>query len=146
MKVKDILIAKGTQVVTIPEDETIFQALQIFAKNKVGSLLVLNQSNDIVGIISPRDVLTELLKDCEKIRQIIVKNVMTTNLIIGTPDDELEYVMAIMTENRIRHLPILENKRLAGIISIGDVVKTQIKQIHAENHYLRDFIEGKYPA
>lgn len=146
MKVKDILATKGTQVVTIQEDETIFQALQTFAKNKVGSLLVLNQKNDIVGIISPRDVLMELLKDCEQIRQIKVKTVMTTNLIVGTPDDDLEYVMAIMTENRIRHLPILQNKRLAGIISIGDVVKTQIKQIHAENHYLRDFIEGKYPA
>lgn len=146
MKVKDILAAKGTLVVTIQEEETIFHALQTFAKNKVGSLLVLNSKSDIVGIISPRDVLMELLKDCEKIRQIKVKEVMTTNLIIGTPNDDLEYVMAIMTENRIRHLPILENKRLAGIISIGDVVKTQIKEIHAENRYLRDFIEGKYPA
>ncbi len=146
MKVKDILATKGTQVVTIQENETIFQALQTFAKNKVGSLLVLNQKNDIVGIISPRDVLMELLKDCEQIRQIQIKDVMTTNLIIGTPDDDLEYVMTILTENRIRHLPILQNKRLAGIISIGDVVKTQIKEIHAENHYLRDFIEGKYPA
>ncbi len=146
MKVKDILAAKGTQVVTIQEEETIFEALQIFAKNKVGSLLVLNESGAIVGIISPRDVLMELLKDCEKIRRIKVKGVMTTNLIIGTPDDDLEYVMAIMTENRIRHLPVLENKRLAGIISIGDVVKKQIKEIHAENRYLRDFIEGKYPA
>ena len=71
---------------------------------------------------------------------------MTKDIIVASPDDDLDYVEAIMTENRIRHVPIIENKALAGIVSIGDLVKAQLKQTSVENRYLRDFIEGKYPA
>jgi len=146
MKVRDILETKGSDVVTIKHDDSLFRALEIFATNKVGSLLVLDAERKIVGIVAPRDLLMEVLKRCTQLEQVKVEEVMTRELIIGTLDDNLEYVQTIMTENRIRHLPILDGARLAGIVSIGDVVKAHLKEIHAENRYLRDYMESKYPG
>jgi len=146
MKVKDILAVKGKNVVTINEDATVYEALATFAENKVGSLLVLDSTGSIVGILAARDVLMATLNACDKIGETKVKTIMTRDIIIGGPDDDLNYVMKIMTENRIRHLPIIENKQLGGIVSIGDVVKAQLKEVDAENRYLRDYIVSKYPA
>ncbi|MBN1347984.1 CBS domain-containing protein [candidate division KSB1 bacterium] len=146
MKVKDILAIKGSDVVTINEDATIYEALSTFDSNRVGSLLVLDDKAGIVGIVAPSDVLRATLRACEKIKSIKVKTIMTRELIIGDPNDDLTYVRAIMTENRIRHLPIIENKKLVGIVSIGDIVKTELKAKDVENRYLRDYIISKYPA
>ncbi len=146
MKVKDVLEKKGSHVVTITETSTVFEALSTFAANRVGSLLVLNDKEIIVGIIGARDVLMAVLRACDDIKALQIKEIMTRNIIIGSIDDDLDKVRALMTENRIRHLPIIENKELAGIISIGDVVKAELNEVHVENRYLRDFIEGKYPA
>jgi len=146
MKVKDVLAEKGTHVVTVNQEATVYEALQIFAANRVGSLLVLDDKGGIVGIIGARDALMAVVKACDEIRQIKVKEIMTQNIIIGALEDELDNVEIIMTENRIRHLPIIDQNKLAGIISIGDVVKAQLKNIHVENRYLKDYIIGKYPA
>ena len=146
MKVRDILETKGFDVVTIRNDESLFRALVVLATNKVGSLLVLDSEKNIVGIVAPRDLLMEVQKGGEELAKTPVEKVMTRDLIIGTPDDDLEYVQAIMTENRIRHLPILDGERLTGIVSIGDVVKAHLKEIHAENRYLRDYMISKYPG
>ena len=146
MKVKDVLAEKGTHVVTVNQEATVYEALQIFAANRVGSLLVLDNKGGIVGIIGARDALMAVVKACDEIRQIKVKEIMTQNIIIGALEDELDNVEIIMTENRIRHLPIIDQNKLAGIISIGDVVKAQLKNIHVENRYLKDYIIGKYPA
>jgi len=146
MKVKDILAVKGTDVVTINEEATVFEALSTLAEHKVGSLIVLDSKAGIVGIVAPRDVLEETLRICEGIRTVQVKSIMTRDLIIGDPEDDLGYVQAIMTENRIRHLPIIKENKLAGIISIGDVVKAQLKAKDVENRYLRDYIVSRYPA
>ena len=146
MKVKDILDIKGKFIVTIRKEQTIFDALGTFAKNRVGSLIVLDDDSNTVGIIAPRDVLTNVLNRIDKIHDIKVSEVMTKDVIVGTPEDDLVYVQTIMTENRIRHLPIIENNQLVGIISIGDVVKAQLKVFDAENRYLRDYMVSKYPA
>lgn len=146
MKVKDILAEKGTHVVTVSQEATVYEALQTFAANRVGSLLVLDEKGGIVGIVAARDALMAVLRACDEIRTIKVKEIMTQKIIIGDPDDDLDSVEVIMTENRIRHLPIIKDNKLAGIISIGDVVKAQLKNIHVENRYLKDYILGKYPA
>lgn len=146
MKVKDVIAVKGSNVVTIQESHSILNALEKFSAYRVGSLLVKNEADEIVGILSPRDVLMEVLNRCDQIGEVKVLEVMTRDLIISTPDDDLNYVQAIMTENRIRHLPIMDGQNLAGIISIGDVVKAQLKEINAENKYLRDYMVSKYPA
>ena len=75
-----------------------------------------------------------------------VKDFMTENLVVCVPDDDIDTAMACMTNNRFRHLPIVENKKVVGIISIGDVVKAQVHNLKVENHYLIDYITGKYPG
>ncbi len=146
MKVKDILTEKGTNVVTIRENNTVLEAMNQFAISKVGSLLILDDDHQIIGIIASRDVLMAVLNDRKNLDTILVRDIMTKDIIVASLDDDVDYVQAIMTENRIRHVPIIENKKLAGIISIGDLVKAQLKKTSVENRYLKDFIEGKYPA
>jgi CBS domain-containing protein len=146
MKVKEVLAEKGTHVVTVNQEATVYEALQTFAANRVGSLLVLDDKGGIVGIIGARDALMAVVRTYDEIRKITVKEIMTKNIIIGDPDDDLDKVEVIMTENRIRHLPIIKQDKLAGIISIGDVVKAQLKNIHVENRFLKEYIVGKYPA
>jgi CBS domain-containing protein len=146
MKAKDIIGTKGSRVVTCHEDNSLLEALAIFSASKIGSLLVVDSHDKIQGIIAPRDILLVVLNDLDKIRDLKVKEIMSTNLIVATIDDDVEYLQAIMTENRIRHIPILEGSALKGIISIGDVVKAQVVEKEVENRYLKDYIEGKYPG
>jgi len=146
MKVKDILEVKGSRVVNCHEDNSVMDALAIFAANRVGSLLVVDANENIMGILAPRDVLLVVLKNYENVKNIKVSTVMTKDLLVATLDDDIEYIQNIMTENRVRHIPILDGGSVKGLISIGDVVKAQMKEKDVENRYLKDYIEGKYPA
>ena len=147
MKVKDILKVKGTKVYTINENSTLMAASQKFFSNKIGSLLVVNDKEEIIGIVAPNDILKAVLEGCtENCALQKVNQVMTKNIICASEEDSLDYIQAIMTENRIRHIPIFEQKELKGLVSIGDIVNAQIKIHQVENHYLKDYIEGKYPA
>ncbi len=146
MKVKDILAAKGNRVVTIEQNTTVIDAMSIFSANRIGSLLIVDKSNQILGIIGARDVLMAVVNHLEKVKSMTVDAIMTTNLIIGTEEDEVDYILAVMTENRIRHIPIMNGKELKGMVSIGDVVKALLKEKDVENRYLKDYIADKYPA
>jgi len=141
MKIRDILHGKGAQVVTIGPDATIHDAMAALVAHRIGSLVVLDQQGKIVGIITERDILRECAARSERVKETKVREVMTTNLIIGLADDEVSYVMGIMTQNRIRHLPILAGEHLEGLISIGDVVKAQLEETEFENRYLKDYIQ-----
>lgn len=146
MKVKDILAQKGSRVITIEKDISILDAMKIFPANRVGSLIVVDKFNDILGIIAARDVLMAVINHLDQIKTMTVEEIMTTNLIIGTEEDSIEYLQAIMTENRIRHIPILEGRKLKGLVSIGDVVKALMTEKDVENRYLKDYIADKYPG
>lgn len=147
MKVKDILQAKGSAVETTTEETTLMAAITVFFEKRIGSLIVKDANDKIVGIMAPNDVLQAVKDGCEDNCSIMrVKEVMTKDIICASEDDTVDYIQAVMTENRIRHLPIMDKDQLKGIVSIGDVVKAQIKEKDVENHYLRDYIEGKYPA
>jgi len=146
MKVKDILAQKGSRVVTIRKETTVLDAISMFSANKVGSLLVVDMNDNILGIIAASDVLMAVVNDLDHISELHVDKIMTTKLIVTTEDDDIDYVEAIMTENRIRHIPVIESKELKGIISIGDVVKLILKAEHVENKYLKDYIADKYPG
>ncbi len=146
MKVKDILAEKGSRVVTTHQDNTVVEAMALFFANKIGSLLVVDKDDNILGILAPNDVLKAVQIDAENISTIRVSSIMTKDIIAASEEDTIDYIQAIMTENRIRHIPILEGKILKGVISIGDVVKAQIEEKEVENRYLKDYIEGKYPA
>ena len=146
MKVKDILAAKGNRVVTIEKDTKVIDAMLIFSANRIGSLLIVDRNNNILGIVGARDVLMAVVNHPDTIKTITVDTIMTTNLIIGTEDDHVDYILAVMTENRIRHIPIMNGKELKGMVSIGDVVKALLTEKDVENRYLKDYIADKYPA
>ncbi len=142
MKVKDILAKKGPHVFTIGENNSVAEGLKILANNNIGALIVLNADGKVVGIISERDYIKLLNKDATLINELLIKDAMTKNVIIVEPEDELSYIESIMTSNRIRHLPVIQNDILVGIVSIGDAVKVQIENLKVENKYLFDYIGG----
>jgi CBS domain-containing protein len=146
MKVKDILAVKGSRVVTVEKNTSVLDAMLIHSANRVGSLLVVDNDGSILGIIGARDVLMAVVNHLEEIKTLTVEKIMTKNLIVGNPDDKLDYILSVMTENRIRHVPIFEGKELKGLLSIGDVVKAQLKETKVENKYLKDYIADKYPG
>ena len=146
MKASDILADKGTRVVTIDKDNLLVDVMSHFLVNRVGSLVVVNKYDEIMGIVAPVDVLEAVHNDPVNISTMTVSEVMSEDVIVAGPDESVEALMAIMTENRIRHIPIINQGRLAGLVSIGDVVKAQLTVHEVQISYLRDYIEGKYPA
>lgn len=146
MKAKDILAVKGRRVITIHQDNTVIEAIALFFANRVGSLIVVDENDDIKGILAPNDVLKAVHNDLDNIQHTKVSRFMSTNLIVAKLDDDIDYIQAVMTENRVRHIPIIEKGKLQGLVSIGDVVKAQLKKRDVENQYLKEYIEGKYPA
>jgi len=142
MKVKDILQTKGLKVWSVKDTEIIQNAVKILVEQKIGALLVIDDKNEIVGIITERDIMGALHKYGEKLPKTVVSKVMTEKVIIGTPEDELEYIMNVMTYNRVRHIPVMEDKHLYGMISIGDVVKAQLHDSQAQIKYLKDYMQG----
>lgn len=152
MRIRDILQEKGTEVVTIGATQTIHDAIGELNKHGIGALIVTAKGEEIVGIITERDILRECGNRCNRLNESptpeesacpsLVQNAMTKNLVIGLLDDDLNYVMGVMTKNRIRHLPILDDGSLAGIISIGDLVNAHFEEKVVENRTLKDYIHG----
>ena len=146
MKVRDILKDKGAEVATIGAEETLRDVVRKLVEKNIGSLLVLDEKGGIAGIITERDVLKQCDKRLDSVNALKVKEVMTKDLIVASPDDDLDYVENIMTQNRVRHLPIIAGKKLEGIISIGDLINVLRGECKVENRYLQDYISGKYPG
>lgn len=150
MQIKDILKEKGTRVATIDAEETIHAAIVELNRQGIGSLIVMDEDGAIAGIITERDVMQCCGENCSHLKaappreQIVcpflVKEVMTKDLIIGVPEDDLNYVMGIMTKHHIRHLPILDNGSLAGIISISDLVNAHLEENVFESRTLKDYV------
>jgi uncharacterized protein len=141
MKIRDILRTKGHDVITIAPDQPVLAAVRVLSEHRIGALVVRDEGG-VAGIISERDVLNLAAGDPARLTSTPVADVMTTNVIVGVPEDDLDYVMSIMTNNRIRHLPVLEGERLAGLVSIGDVVNAVRRSVEAENRHLKEYIQG----
>ena len=148
MKVKYIIADKGTQIYSIHPDKPVSEALAILNEKHIGALMVLDDEENIEGIVSERDILYKYADaGCLPTQDMLVKEVMTPKqkLIIGHASDDLAYVMSVMTENKIRHLPIIsETGKLVAIISIGDVVKRLLKYAEHEKKMLLEYIELGY--
>lgn len=145
MDVGGILRTKGSEVLTIRPDASLQSAVKALVTAGVGSVLVV-EGERIAGILTERDVLRESARHFDEMKNRTVGDIMTTDVIIGIPGDSLDYVMELMTSRRIRHLPIMDNGRLAGIVSIGDVVKARSQLAEIEVRHLTDYITGRYPA
>jgi CBS domain-containing protein len=140
MKVEDLLRAKGTAVVTVRPHETIDALVHRFKLEKIGAVVVSSDGKAIEGMISERDVVRGLAEHGTALLTRHVSDEMTRQVVTCRPDDGLKNVMRKMTQHRVRHLPVTESGELAGIISIGDVVKNRLDDMEMEANVLRDYI------
>ena len=140
---ENVLISKllGRDVISLNEDNTIYDAINLLAKNKIGALPVVKNQKILCGIISERDIIRELAKDIKKnLKKSLVNTIMTSKVITCNKFTKSDELMDIMTVNKIRHIPIIEGENLIGIISIGDVVKRLIEKFNLENDYLKSWL------
>lgn len=145
MNVNDLLKAKNRDTVTIAPENTVIEAMKKIIDHKIGALPVMD-GDDLQGIVSERDMFRAVYQNRKSALNIKVGDIMTRDIVIGFLDDDVENVLALMTKNRFRHLPIMDHQKLIGIISIGDVVAAKTTKLKVENRYLKDYITGKYPA
>ena len=142
MNVKSILAHKGSTVKTIQPGATVGDAARVLAEARIGAVVVSTDGNTISGILSERDIVRVIGLEGTAALDWKVDRAMTANVVTCKPQDRLEDLMGMMTDRRIRHLPVTENGRMTGVISIGDVVKERINQIQADAEAMRDYITG----
>lgn len=139
MRVADILEQKGTKTVTVAQTDNVSRAVEILREHGFGALVVSSDGERIEGIISERDIVRALgLRD--DLLDIAVSEIMTEKVFTCAPSDQVDGLMAMMTEKRIRHLPVETNGRLGGLISIGDVVKHRVSELEAETKLVQEYI------
>jgi CBS domain-containing protein len=140
-KLRDILLVKGRQIYTVWPTATLQDVVNLLVQHNCGSLLVV-EADQLLGIITERDILRAAAEIGRPLSECLVQDHMAVELLTGTPDDAIGQVMGLMTHHRVRHLPVLEDDQLVGIVSIGDIVKAQHHQLSMENHYLKNYIQG----
>jgi CBS domain-containing protein len=138
MTVASILKSKGTHVETVRPDTTLRVVAWNLKVKRIGVLVVSRDDTTVLGVVSERDIVRALADHGPDAVRLSVADIMTTNVKTCSPHDSITAVMARMTRDRIRHLPVLEGGRLAGIISIGDVVKDRLHELELEANILRD--------
>jgi CBS domain-containing protein len=131
MNIASILARKGGKVVTCRSEQSIRQALTLLAEHNIGALVVVDETGAPAGMLSERDVVREAARD-ERLFGRTVGEIMTRDVIVGVPEDDLRAVRQTMTERRIRHVPVVADARLVGIVSIGDIVKAELDRYLGE--------------
>jgi CBS domain-containing protein len=139
MRIADVLRSKGASVATITPETSVAGLLTELTVHNIGAMVVVSQDG-LVGIVSERDVVRKLHELGSDILHRPVSDIMTTLVVTCTPDDSVDHLNALMTENRVRHVPVVVNGRLAGIVSIGDVVKTRMEELEAQQEQLQAYI------
>jgi CBS domain-containing protein len=141
-QVAEILVEKGRGLLKIDADASILEAVEQMVEANVGSLLV-TESGEVTGIVTERDYLRRVVVEGRTDRETPVREIMSSPLIVVTPQTSVDECMALMTNRRIRHLPVVDAGKVAGIVSIGDVVKFQSRQQSFEIQFLHDYIAGR---
>lgn len=139
--VKDVLEAKGFEFAAVPPDTKVLEATRQMAEQGIGSLLVM-QGDRLLGLVSERDVVYKLVCEGRSTTETTVDAIMSSHVLCVTPQQTVEECMALMTEKRVRHLPVVEDGRIAGIISIGDAVKAIIAEQQFIIEQLENYISG----
>jgi CBS domain-containing protein len=144
MRIADILRSKGAQVATVTESTTVTGLLAELAVHNIGAMVVIGigHPSGLVGIVSERDVVRYLHECGPDLLRRPVGEIMNAVAVTCRPDDRVDDLAALMTNNRVRHVPVLHNGRLVGIVSIGDVVKIRMEELQAERQQLRAYITG----
>jgi len=147
MKLGDLLNTKAFKyrvLVTIGTNETISAAIQKLIEHDRGSLPVCNDKGELVGIITERDIARKCLAHSDVFTKIKVKDFMSKQVIIGNPEDDLDYAISVMKQKRIRHLPIVDNQKVIGMISMRDLLGYRLEESQKQVHFLSDYISGGY--
>ena len=135
MKIRDLLKTKDRPVITVEPNETVSAAIKKLNDNDRGSLSVCDKNGELVGIITERDIVRKCFARIDAFANIKIQDVMAKQVAIGTPEDDLDYVISVMKQKRIRHLPIVDNQRVVGMISMRDLLDMQLDQAKAEIRY-----------
>ncbi|MEW6160628.1 MAG: CBS domain-containing protein [Verrucomicrobiota bacterium] len=143
--ISEILNQKGAQVYSIPPEAMVFDAIQMMADKNVGALLVMKDAR-LVGIISERDYTRKVALKGKSSRQTPVREIISSDVIYATPDYTVDDCMRLMTEHRIRHLPVLQGDTVVGVVSIGDLVNWIISAQSIAIDQLENYITGQYPG
>ena len=142
MLIGQILATKGSDVVTIGPQATIAEAVRLLRDKQIGAVVVVEGDGGVSGILSERDVTRGLADKGASLLDMQVSELMTRDVITCAPGDGIEKLMSDMTKGRVRHLPVMQDGRLRGLISIGDLVKHRLEELEAEAHMLHDYIAG----
>ena len=140
MRITDLLRVKGTRVVTVPPDTTVRQLLAVLAEHRIGAVVVSHDGTSVDGIASERDIVRAFARQGAAAMSEPVTAIYTAEVHTITPETQIEEVMRMMTERRVRHAPVVQDGVLRGIVSIGDVVKNRIDELETERAALTDYI------
>jgi CBS domain-containing protein len=139
MRIADVLRTKGAAVATITPETSVSGLLNELAMNNIGAMVVVS-TDGVVGIVSERDVVRKLHEHGVELMTLPVSAIMTTMVATCSPTDTVDHLTALMTTKRVRHIPVVENERLVGIVSIGDIVKQRMEELESEQRALQDYI------
>ena len=140
MRVSDVLSSKGSSTIyTIRPEATMSELLDALAEHNVGALVVSDDGTTMLGIVSERDVVRKI-RDFDDLKSVSVEQIMTSDVRVCAPDDSFGSLMSIMTEHRVRHVPVLDGDTLVGVLSIGDAVKQRMDQLQFERDQLNNYV------
>ena len=140
MKVSDILKVKGYDIVSLAVGEPVAAAVALLAEHQIGAVLILDENGGIAGILSERDICRALSMEKERVLQMRVGDLMTREVATCSPNHDVAAIMGLMTAQRFRHVPVVDNGKLVGLVSIGDIVRSRIEEAEAEVEALRRYI------
>jgi len=146
MLVKRLLKKMDREIITTTADTDVCEAMGVLIDNRISCLPVLKSGGKLEGIVSDKDIFKLIFEHRADHCKFKVRDVMTTDLLVGLVDDDVNYIAGLMTENHVRHIPIVKKDKLVGLVSQSDVVKAQMKSIAVENRYLKLYINGDYPS
>ena len=142
MNVEAIIKSKGAKVVTVTPETTVSEAAKILKRARIGAVVVSNDGSDVQGILSERDIVNTMADPTKRtgLLEKPVSALMTREVLTCEPEDTVQKCMALMTDRRVRHLPVVQGEKMIGLISIGDVVKNRLEELEIEAGFLRELI------
>lgn len=143
MLLKHMVVAKKKSVVTAHTDTSINKAMELMLKNNIGCLPVTDKDGKLLGIVSERDVLSRINKAKDKYTELKVGDIMTTKLIKGTAEDDISHIAEIMEKNKIRHLPIVKDEKVTGLVSLWEIYRTRMNNMEVENRQLTHMLSSR---